>query len=113
MTIKEIRSDHEFYERIRYGVSLVDFNAPWCAPCRLQEPILKKLASKFEGKATVYSLNVDEHQELARSLKIYNIPTLIVFKDNKEIERIIGLQTESFLGEALKRVLEQGKGQLL
>ena len=106
MGVKEIKSERDFYGGISEGVVLVDFSAPWCAPCRLQEPIIEKLAILYQDRASVYAINVDRFQEIAASLQIRNIPTLIIFRDGKEVERIVGLQTEAVLSEALRRVLE-------
>lgn len=105
MGIKIIRTEQEFYRSVKRGVALVEFNAPWCAPCRLQEPIINKLASVFEGRVSIYGLNVDHFQHVAADLGIHSIPTLIVFKEGKEMERIVGLQMEAVLSEALKRAL--------
>jgi len=106
MTVKQIQSAEGFHKAIQYGVTLVDFNAPWCAPCRSQEPIIEVLARRFKGKALVASLNVDEHGDVAAQFGIMSIPTLIIFKENKEIERFVGLQPEGTLSEALKSLLQ-------
>jgi thioredoxin 1 len=87
------------------GVVLVDFNASWCAPCRAQEPIIRQLAIKFEAQARVTSLNIDENRETALKLCIHSIPTLVLFKNGKEIQRFIGLQSEKFLSQAIENVL--------
>ena len=106
MEIKEIRSAEGFENAIEGGVTLMDFNAPWCAPCRSQEPILENLAGEFEGKAVVASMNVDENRDVAIRLGIQSIPTLIIYKNNKEIQRFVGLQSECTLSEALKGLVE-------
>ena len=106
MEIKEIRSGDEFRAAIKDGVTLADFNAPWCAPCRTQEPILEKLADQFREKASVAAMNVDENQDVALQLGIRSIPTLIIFKDSKEIERFVGVQPEAVLSEALEKALK-------
>lgn len=103
MAVEQIRSMEDFYNQIKEGVALVDFNAPWCAPCRLLEPIIEEVASRFEGRASILSVNVDEFQELASVLGIHSIPTLVVFKNNKELERIIGLQVGPLIAGALER----------
>ena len=95
----------KFLKRIEKGVSLFDFNAPWCAPCRVQAPIIKQLAEKFEGKAFITALNIDENRETALKLGIHSIPTMIIFKNGREIRRFIGLQSEDALSQALENVL--------
>jgi len=107
MEIKQIESAEGFQKAIHGGVALLDFNAPWCAPCRSQEPILETLARNFKGKAVVASVNVDENQEVAARLGIMSIPTLVIFKDSEEVQRFVGLQPEWTLSEALNRVVEQ------
>jgi len=105
MEIKEIKSAEGFENAIQGGVTLMDFNAPWCAPCRSQEPILEALAERFQGRALVASMNVDENMDIAAQLGIQSIPTLIIFKNHKEIQRFVGLQPEGTLSEALEKVM--------
>lgn len=105
MEINEIQSEDEFKNAIREGVTLMDFNAPWCAPCHSQEPIIEKLAGKFQGKAHIVAMNVDENQDVAMKLGIQGIPTLIIFKNSKEVQRFVGLQPEAILSEALEKLL--------
>ena len=105
MEIKQIQSADGFEKAIKGGVTLMDFNAPWCAPCRSQEPILENLAGNFEGKALVASMNVDENRDIATRLGILSIPTLIIFKNSKEIQRYVGLQPEATLSEALENLV--------
>jgi len=87
------------------GISLMDFSAPWCAPCRLQEPIIHQIAEQFEGKALFARMNIDQDRDVVMNLGIQSIPTLIIFKNNKEIQRFVGLQSEFALSEALKKIL--------
>jgi thioredoxin 1 len=98
-------NENEFESAIRHGVVLVDFNASWCAPCRVQEPIIRQLAVRFQNQAMVTSLNIDENRETALKLCIHSIPTLVLFKNGKEIQRFIGLQSEKLLSQAIENVL--------
>lgn len=102
----EIKSKTEFDNTIQNGVTLVDFNAPWCAPCRSQEPILERIADQFDGRAIIAGMNIDNHQNIAMELGIQSIPTLIIFKNKKEIQRFIGLQPETTLSGALEKLLD-------
>jgi thioredoxin 1 len=97
--------ENHFQETITTGVVLVDFNAPWCGPCRFQEPIIKDIAKQFEGKALVSVVNVDENRETAIRLGIQSIPTLILFKNGQEIRRFIGLQSAATLLQAIDKAL--------
>jgi thioredoxin 1 len=89
------------------GLTLVDFGTPWSTPCRLQEPILRRLAAQFEGRVLVAAVNVDEFREISLNLVIESIPTLILFRNGKEIQRFVGLQSEFTLSDALKGLLER------
>ena len=88
---------NDFSAAIGTGLIFVDFWAPWCHPCRLQGPIIEKLAVSLAGKATVGKVNVDENPELAAGYSVMNIPTIIIFKDGKEVKRLAGLRQEAEL----------------
>lgn len=95
-------SDHSFNKTITHGLSLIDFNAPWCAPCRIQKPILDKLSKRFEGKVHIATMNIEENKATADRFGIRSIPTLIIFNKGREIQRFVGLQSEGTLSDALK-----------
>jgi thioredoxin 1 len=84
------------------GKVLVDFWAPWCGPCRMQTPILEKLLAAGEIKAKIVKVNTDENQEIAGKYSIQSIPTLILFENGKEVERMIGTQPENVLKNKLQ-----------
>ena len=73
-------------------VAIVDFWASWCGPCRMLAPTIEKLGEEFEGKAVVGKVDVDENQNLAGKFGVMSIPTVIVFKNGKEIARKVGVQ---------------------
>ena len=98
-------SPREFKRTIQNGVSLVDFTAPWCAPCRVQAPIVQKVAEQLKGRAMVVELNIDENRETAVKLGIRSIPTLILFKNGDEIQRFVGLQAMDTLLSAVEKML--------
>ena len=83
----------------------MDFTAPWCAPCRIQGPIIKQLARKYKRTAQVVNLNVDDHRPLAMRFGITSIPTLVIFKNGVEIQRFVGLQSVEALSEAIEKAL--------
>ena len=105
MEIIEIRTGDELEAMKKNGLTLVDFSAPWCAPCRLQEPIIRQLAGEFKGKASIAEVNIDASREMAADLGIRSIPTLILFINGKEVQRFVGLQSEATLSEALEKLL--------
>ena len=106
MDTTKILSTEDFENAIENGVSLVDFNAPWCAPCRMQGPIIQQLSEQFEGKALIAEMNIDENRETAVKMGIQSIPTLAVFKNGKEIQRFVGIQSQDTLSKAIKEMLE-------
>lgn len=70
---------------------LVDFWAPWCKPCRIAAPVLEKMAEEYKGKLKVCKLNVDHARQTAMKYGIRSIPTLIVYKDGKPVDQIVGV----------------------
>ncbi len=87
-------TEEEFDQGIKAGLILVDFYADWCGPCRMLTPILEKVAKDLTGKATIAKLDIDKAQKTASSLQITSIPTLILFKNGKEVGRLVGLRDE-------------------
>ena len=84
---------------------LVDFGASWCMPCRMLEPTIEKLAEENQGKLKVCKLNTDENQNIAAQYGIQGIPTLIVFKEGKEVGRTVGVMSKEKLQEKLDPIL--------
>jgi thioredoxin 1 len=99
-TVQEL-NDGNFSATIKKGVTLVDFWAPWCAPCMMQGPIVEKVAEKVGKKAKVAKVNVDEARLAATELGIHSIPTLIVFKDGKPAQQFVGVTPENKLISAI------------
>ena len=84
---------------------LVDFWAPWCGPCRLVGPILDKISSEYTTKLEFSKLNVDEAQEIAAKFDVRGIPCMIIFKDGKEVDRVIGAFGEPQLRSKIDLIL--------
>lgn len=93
----KVLNNKNFKPHIRSGITLVDFWAPWCGPCKMMAPVLNDLAESTDEGVTVGKLNVDHHQPLAKKHKVRNIPTLIMFKNGQEIKRYVGVKTKKFL----------------
>lgn len=90
-------TDENFQQAISKGLTLVDFYATWCGPCRMIAPIVEQLAEKAAGKAHVAKLDIDQAQQVTASLQITSVPTLILFKDGKEVKRVVGVKDLDYL----------------
>ncbi|RKY29702.1 MAG: thioredoxin [Candidatus Omnitrophota bacterium] len=82
-------------------VAVVDFWAVWCMPCLMVAPIMENLAKKYEGKIAFGKVNVDEERDIAMRFGIMSIPTIIIFKDGKMVDQIVGAMPEKILEEKL------------
>jgi thioredoxin 1 len=99
-------TDASFDAAVAEGVVLVDFWAPRCPPCRAQLPLVEQAAEQLAGKATVAKLNVDEGQKTASRFGVSSIPTLIVFKDGREVKKFVGLTQSDDLVAAVNAALQ-------
>ena len=104
-------SDQTFdQEVLKSSLSVVvDFWAPWCAPCRSIAPLVDELAGEYEGRVGFAKVNVDENPKIATEYGIRSIPTLLIFKDSKPLTQIVGLRPKAELKKQLDAVLT-GKG---
>jgi len=84
---------------------LVDFWAEWCGPCRMIAPSVEAVAEEYQGKASVYKMNVDENMDVPQQYGIRGIPTLIVFKGGQEQERIVGAVTREAIAKVVDKYL--------
>ena len=99
-----ILTNQNFKEEIKEGLVLVDFFATWCGPCKMMEPVISKIAEEYKGKVKVCKLNVDDENELAIQYGISSIPTLILFKDGKQINSLIGLSSKSEIDSMINNI---------
>jgi thioredoxin 1 len=92
-----VLNDSTFDQSVSKGVTLVDFWAEWCGPCRQIAPIVEQIATENDGKLTVGKLDVDSNGETALKFGVMSIPTLILFKDGEPVERVVGYRPKEQL----------------
>lgn len=95
--IKKLNDDN-FDEGVKNGVTLVDFHADWCGPCRMLAPVLEKVANE-SNDAEFAKVDIDQSQKTASSFQVTSVPTLILFKNGEEVGRLIGLRDEETIKE--------------
>jgi thioredoxin 1 len=98
-------TDSNFDDETKQGVVLVDFWAEWCGPCRRMAPTVDALASEFDGRATVAKLNVDENPNVPGRYAIRGIPTLLLFKEGRLADTIVGLAAKDDIARMIERHL--------
>ena len=105
--INEIMSEEEFDALLKEETKpvLTDFWATWCGPCRMQAPMWEEFAKEMEGKVRVVKVDTDVNEKLAMRLKIASIPTLMVFKDGRQVEKSVGLTSKAQLSEMVIKYL--------
>jgi thioredoxin 1 len=97
-------TDANFDDNVKkYPLIVVDNWAPWCPPCRMLGPVIDSLAKKLTGKVMFGKLNVDENKEVSCKYEVMSVPTLLIFKNGKLIDRLIGAMPESMLELKLKK----------
>jgi len=97
----KVITKENFKETIQKGTVLVDFYADWCGPCRMMTPILEKVASELGDKVNVVKIDIEANQESAAEYKVTSIPTLVLFKDGKEVNRLVGLKDENAIKQLI------------
>jgi thioredoxin 1 len=99
-------TDENFDETIKNNkVALIDFWATWCGPCRALAPAIEEIAHDYNGKALIGKLDVDKSPKTAECFQVFSIPTLIVFKDGCEVERLVGLCAKNRIEDLLQKYL--------
>ena len=99
--LKIVNSD-EFKSEIENGVVLVDFFATWCGPCKMLAPVLDGLSSEMEGKAKVIKVDIDQSPDLADKFGISSVPTMMVFKDGKKADAMVGFLPKERIKETIE-----------
>lgn len=96
-----ILNESDFDHKVAKGITLVDFYADWCGPCRMLTPVLEQIAKAVHGKVTIAKVDIDDNQRIATQFQVTSVPTMVLLKDGKEINRLIGLRD----AEGLKKFI--------
>ena len=96
-------TDKNFQHQTKNKIVLVDFWAAWCAPCRMMAPVLNEVAGELNGNAHVGKVNIEQYQSLAQQYHVSSIPTIILFKNGKEVNRFVGVKSKDFLLNHIRR----------
>lgn len=102
--IQKITED-QFEQTIKEGVTLVDFYADWCGPCKMITPHLESVAADLKGQASIIKVDVDRAQRIASTYQVTSIPTLVLFNNGKEVDRIVGVRNAKDIKEFIMSVL--------
>ncbi len=95
---------NSFNQHIKGGIAIVDFWADWCMPCKLMMPVLNELANDKQYSFKVYKVNVDEQRNLSERFRIRSIPSLIIFKNGKEVKRLVGVKSKDQILNEIKKL---------
>jgi len=88
---------------------LVDLWAPWCGPCRMIAPVLEQLAAEMAGRVRIAKLNIDENQATAARFNVHSIPTLLILKSGREVDRLVGVLPKAEIARRLERAVNSGQ----
>jgi len=101
----KIVASNEFKNEIESGVTIVDFFATWCGPCKMLAPVLEGLASDMEGKAKFIKVDIDQSLDLANEFQIASVPTMVIFKDGQKVDQLIGFLPKERIQETIEKNL--------
>ncbi|UOR11990.1 thioredoxin [Halobacillus amylolyticus] len=96
-------TDQNFTEETNEGLVIADFWAPWCGPCKMIAPVLEEISEEQGDQVKIVKLDVDENQETASKFGVMSIPTLLLFKDGKVVDQVIGFQPKESLDELITK----------
>ncbi|HEY0591888.1 MAG TPA: thioredoxin [Thermoanaerobaculia bacterium] len=97
---------NDFDGAVASGAVLVDFSAEWCGPCKAMMPVVEKIAADYDGKLAVYTVDIDNDPEIAARHGVMSVPTMLVMKDGRAVERIVGAVSERDLRRKIEPHLE-------
>lgn len=105
---KPVEANEKNFDELlqKYGLVVVDFLAEWCGPCWMIAPIIEELAKEYSGKVVFLKVNVDRNRRLATKFGIMSIPTLIIFKNGKPVDMVVGAYPKPLLEARIKKHLD-------
>ena len=98
----KIVESNEFKSEIESGITVVDFFATWCGPCKMLAPVLEGLAGEMEGKVKFIKVDIDQSLDLANEFQISSVPTMIIFKDGQKAEQLVGFLPKERIQQAIE-----------
>ena len=104
MAVEHLNEDN-FDEKIASGVTLVDFFATWCGPCKMLGPVIEELGEESDGSYKVFKLDVDEGADIAMDYGVMSVPTMVIFKNGEEFGRMIGVRPKAEILEEIKKAI--------
>ncbi len=107
MPVKHIKGNEiEAAAAVKDKIALIDFGAPWCGPCKMIEPVLETLSDEMNDQVSFYAVNVDENPSESSTFRVRGVPTLIVFHDGQEVDRMVGYRDVDSLKTQLTELAE-------
>jgi thioredoxin 1 len=100
----QILKTENFSNSVQEGLTLVDFFAEWCGPCKMLSPILEELAEEMKETVKVAKVDIDESQDIAINMQVTSVPTLVLFKEGEEVKRVVGLKDKDSLKQLIESV---------
>lgn len=98
-------TESNFAEKTASGVVLADFFATWCGPCKMLGPIIEEIGEECDGSFSVYKIDIDEAEDVTMDLGIMSVPTLVIFKNGAEVQRMVGVQPKQTILDAVRAAL--------
>jgi thioredoxin 1 len=103
--MKIVVDSNEFKNEIESGITVVDFFATWCGPCKMLSPVLEGLSNEMEGKVKFIKVDIDQSLELANQFQISSVPTMIVFKNGEKANQLVGFLPKEKIQETINSII--------
>ena len=103
-SVKVLNTD-SFDSQVNSGVTVIDFWAPWCGPCKMLAPVIEQISDEYSGRLQICKVNVDDNQELAARYGIMSIPSVLVFKNGEVVDKMVGSRPKSQIKEMIDKYI--------